>query len=151
MVRLRPHHLIDIVCDYGHGVTFKPHPYGHAAHTVATQVIADPDIEVEFVLAADDICSPCRHLRPDGKCEDVLSQLAEPVPKQVYNDGLDRRLFAYLQMQPGARMTVRAFLEALGRHVPGIEEICAHPGEEKKHRLDGLERGLARFAKHEGG
>jgi hypothetical protein len=148
MLKLRPHHLIDIVCDYGHGVAFEPHPYGHAVHTIAAKVIDDPDIEVEFVLAADDICSPCRHLRADGQCEDVLSQLAEPVPKQVYNDGLDQRVFSYLAMQPGARMTVRAFLAKLDEHMPGIAEICAHPGEGKGHRLEGLEKGLARFAEH---
>ena len=50
-----------------------------------------------------------------------------------------------LWIQPGARLTVRAFLEMLGAHVPGIEDICTHPGEERAHRLDGLQKGLARL------
>ena len=41
-----------------------------------------------------------------------------------------------------------AYREALSKRVPGIEEICAHPGEEKRHRLDGLEKGLAGFAEY---
>jgi hypothetical protein len=137
--------LIDIVCDYGHGVAFTPHPYGHAVHVVAAKVIDDPDLEVEFVLAADDICAPCRHLRADGQCEDVLGQLAEPTSKQTYNDGLDRRLFARLGMDPGTRMGVRAFLARLDAHMPGIVGICAHPGEEEQHRLEGLREGLRKF------
>jgi hypothetical protein len=144
-MKLRPHHLIDIVRDYGHGVPLAPHPYGHAVHTVAGRVLHDLDLEVTFVLAADDICVPCRHLRADGQCEDVLDQLDPPVSKQVYNDDLDARVFAALEMQPGVCMTVRAFLERLRAHVPGIEAICTHPGEDRAYRLDGLQKGLARL------
>jgi hypothetical protein len=142
-MRLRPHHLIDIIRSYGQGVEFKPHPYGHAQHTVAAQVLADLDMEIELVLAADDICHPCRHLQPDGRCDDVLAQLAEPISKQTYNDGLDARLFPHLQIRPGARMTVREFLEKLNAHTPGIEKICTHPGESQERRLEGLAKGLA--------
>ena len=152
-MRLRPHHLIDIITKFGRGQEFKPHPYGHAVHTVAAQVLAAPDLEVEFVAAADAICQPCRHLRPDGQCADVLSQLKERVSKQVYNDALDKMLFAYLGMHPGARMTVRAFLERLDAHTPGVEKICTHPGEREEDRLRGIQEGLARLGigKNKGG
>jgi len=149
-VRLRPHHLIDIVCDYGQGAAFGPHPYGHAVHVVAAAVIDDPGIEVEFVLAADDICAPCRHLREDGQCEDVLSQLPEPVSKQLYNDHLDREVFSFLGMRPGVRMTASEFLRVLDAHMPGIVEICTHPGEDQRHRLEGLRKGLAKFSEKRG-
>jgi hypothetical protein len=144
-MQLRPHHLIDIVTDYGHGVEFRPHPYGHALHTVAEKVLADLTVEIEFVLAADDICAPCRHLRPGGLCDDVLSQLAKPVSKQAYNDALDGSLFPYLGMQPGTRLSMREFLGRLQEHIPGIEQICTHPGEEQADRLQGLEAGLERL------
>jgi hypothetical protein len=144
-MRLRPHHLLDIVSDYGHGVEFKPHPYGHAVHTVAAQVLANLGSRVKFVVAADEICSPCRHLRSDGQCEDVLHQLREPLSKQAYNDELDRRLFSTFGMRPGEEMTVRVFLERVNEHTPGIEKICTHPGEKEKRRLEGLEQGLTRL------
>lgn len=144
-MRLRPHHLLDIVTDYGHGVEFKPHPYGHALHIVAAQVLANPGLMVEFVLAADEICAPCRHLQPDGKCGDAQHQLREPTSKQAYNDELDRRLFLALGMCPGEEMTVGAFLEKVNRHTPGVEKICTHPGEQEEHRLAGLEKGLTRL------
>jgi hypothetical protein len=71
-MKLRPHHLLDIISDYGHGVEYTPHPYGHALHTVAAQVLTDLSLEIEFVLAADAICDPCRHLQSNGVCDDVL-------------------------------------------------------------------------------
>ena len=144
-MKLRPHHLIDIITDYGHDVEFKPHPYGHAVHTVAAKVLANLDLEVEFVVAADAICLPCQHLQPDGQCDDVLHQLASPVLKQTYNDELDNGLFAHFGMKPGVRMTVGAFLKMLAEHTPGIEKLCTHPGEEQASRLEGLKRGLARL------
>ena len=144
-MKLRPHHLIDIVSAHGHGAEFNPHPYGHGLHTVADQVIHDLDLELELVLAADEICEPCRHLRADGGCADVLHQLEEPVSKQTYNDALDGELFAYFGMRPGTRMGLREFLGRLNAHTPGIEKVCTHPGELEEHRLDGLVKGLVRL------
>ena len=145
IMKLRPHHLIDVVSDYGQGVEFSPHPYGHALHTVAARLLAEPSLEVELVLAADDICAPCCHLQADGSCDDVLAQLAEPISKQAYNDDLDARVFAALGLEPGTRLTVRAFLERLHAHVPGIEQVCTHPGEDRADRLRGLQAGLERL------
>jgi hypothetical protein len=111
--------------------------------------VNNPDLVVEFVLAADEVCYPCRHLRADGWCEDILPQLEAPTSKQAYNDALDAKLFLFLKMQPGTRMTVREFLEQLDAHTPGIEKICAHPGETGTYRLDGLQRGLVRLGVRE--
>ncbi|MBN1583271.1 MAG: DUF1284 domain-containing protein [Anaerolineae bacterium] len=144
-LELRPHHLLDIVTHYGHGVTFRPHPYGHALHLVAEQLLEDPDQEVVFVITADAICQPCRHLQDDGSCDDVLHQLAEPISKQSYNDDLDRRLWPILELDKGHRLTVRQFLARVQQHLPGIETICTHPGEEQAHRREGLQHGIARL------
>lgn len=144
-MKLRPHHLIDIISEYGHGVEFTPHPYGHALHIVATQVLDDLSLEIEFVLAADEICYPCRHLQPNGICDDILSQLDEPMSKQVYNDELDGKLFPYLNIEPGTRLTLRQFLERVNQHLPGIEQLCTHPGEQEEDRRRGLRDGLSRL------
>ena len=144
-LELRPHHLLDIISDYGHGIRYQPHAYGHALHLVAEQVLGNLDQDVLFVVAADAICQPCRHLQAGGQCDDVLSQLAEPVLKQTYNDGLDRRLWPYLGLDQGNRMTVRQFLLRVQQRLPGIETICTHPGEEQADRLAGLQRGLERL------
>ncbi len=142
---LRPHHLVDILTSHGNDEKFEPHPYGHALHVVGPRVLADLKLPVKFVVAADDICRPCKHLRKDGTCEDVLSQLPEKPSKQEYNDNLDRRLMSYLKMQPGTRMTVRAFFELVNTKTPGIEKICTHPKEDQRTRLAGLMNGLQKL------
>ncbi len=144
-LELRPHHLLDIISDHGHGIRYQPHEYGHALHSVAEQVLGHLDQDVVFVIAADAICRPCQHLHADGQCDDVLRQLVEPVSKQSYNDDLDRRLWSYLGLDQGNRMTVRQFLLRVRQRVPGIETVCAHPGEERADRLAGLQQGLERL------
>jgi hypothetical protein len=142
LLRLRPHHLIDLVTDYGRGRAFVPHPYGHAVHVVARRVVEDRDVEIAFVLAADDICRPCRHLQPDVQCDDVLYQLSPPTSKQAYNDELDAAVLAHLGLQPGARLSLSEFLAQLRQRAEGIAAICAHPGEAEADRLAGLIQGL---------
>jgi hypothetical protein len=71
--------------------------------------------------------------------------LEEPLSKQAYNDELDRSLFSAFGMRPGEEMTMRAFLERVNEHTPGIEKICTHPGEEEQRRLEGLKQGLTRL------
>jgi len=149
-MKLRPHHIIDIVTAYGHGEEFKPHPYGHAVHTVAQSILSDVALEVELIIGADEICQPCKHLQSEGRCDDVLHQLDPPTSKQEYNDDLDRRLLAYLDITPGAVSTVREYLEIVDKSVPGIEKICTHPAEDQQSRLDGLEQGLIRLGVRRG-
>ena len=144
-MKLRPHHLLDIISSHGQEQEFAPHPYGHALHTVAACVIGDPTVEIEFVLAADAICTPCCHLQADGTCDDILSQLAEPVSKQRYNDELDGKLFPYLGLRPGTLLTVRTFLVRVHERMPGIAGVCAHPGEDPESRLHSLRAGLRRL------
>ena len=144
-MRLRPHHILDIVNSHGHDIEFTAHPYGHANHTVAQAILSDLEVEIELVLGADDICKPCKHLHPDGICDDVLSQLERPVSKQAYNDELDARLFAHFKWAPGTTLSCRRFLEEVNRHLPGLEKICAHPKEDTHRRLEGLMRGLLKL------
>jgi hypothetical protein len=143
-MRVRPHHLIDIIAQYGAGQPFEPSAYGHAVHTVAAEVIANPGVRLEFGVGADDICAPCRHL-VSGRCDDVIHTLDPPVRKQDYNDALDQRLLELLGMTEGECMTFEEYLALLRTHLEGLAELCAHPGEEPKDRAVKLERGLARL------
>ncbi len=142
MTELRPHHLLDILSSYGNGEEFAPHEYGHALHIVGPEVLAHGDLRVKFIVGADAICRPCRNLTPEGRCTDVLGQLSPSPSKQEYNDDLDRRVLAYLGMEADTVMTVHEYFARVNRHVPGIEEICTHPKEDRQRRLAGLARGL---------
>ncbi len=144
-MKLRPHHVLDIIRNYGNGIEFKAHPYGHAVHSVAHIVLSNLEIEIEFILGADDICQPCQHLQADGLCDDVLHQLEQPISKQTYNDELDKRLFSYLDVKPGIVMPMQTFLKRVGRKIPGIEKVCTHPQEDEQFRLNGLKHGLEKL------
>lgn len=143
-LKLRPHHILDIISTYGHGGEFEPHPYGHALHTVAQSILSDPDLEAELVIGADAICQPCTHLRPDGQCDDVLQQLSPPVAKQAYNDDLDTRLLDYLGLASRV-VTIRDYLTVVAENLPGIVSVCTHPGEDPEARLGGLVEGLTKL------
>jgi hypothetical protein len=143
-IRIRPHHLLDILCDDGRGERFAPHEYGHALHLVAPRLLDDPDQTAAFVIAADDICAPCRHLRA-GVCGDTMIRNGGPASKQAYNDDLDRRLWDFLGLERGSRMTVREFCAMVESRLDGIAAVCAHPGETVADRKNGLERGLAKM------
>ena len=140
-MRARPHHLIDIITQYGAGQAFEPSEYGHAVHTVAAQVIADPEVCIEFGVGADDICAPCKHLA-NGRCVDVIRAFDPPASKQDYNDALDQRLLEFLGMREGQTMNFREYLAVLRDHMEGLAELCAWPGEEPARRREKLERGL---------
>ncbi|MBN1998750.1 hypothetical protein JW935_14420 [candidate division KSB1 bacterium] len=144
-MRLRPHHILDIISDLGQGINYQPHPYGHSLHIVAPRLLSHLDLQIKLVLEADDICQGCMHLLTDGKCEDVLAQLNPSPSKQAYNDVLDCRLFDYLSIEKDRVMTTRKFLKIVNEKVPGIERICTHPKENQKQRLEGLIDGFIKL------
>lgn len=144
-LKLRPHHIIDIITGYGNNVRYTPHPYGHSQHIVAGKLLSDLNFKVRLVLGADDICTGCRNLLPDGKCSDVLAQLNPSPSKQAYNDVLDCRLFDHFSLRPGCLLRTREYLEIVSEHTPGIEKICTHPKEDQKDRLTGLINGLMKL------
>ncbi len=142
LIKLRPHHVLDIIRNYGHFEKFTPHPYGHAQHLISQKLVSDLNTPIQFIIGSDDICTPCIHLLPNGLCDDVLNQLEKPVSKQEYNDSLDEKLLPYLNLKENTVLTFQEFLKIINRKTPGIEEICTHPKEDKGYRLEGLIKGL---------
>jgi len=141
-MELRPHHILDIISDHGKDIVYQPNPFGHSLHIVGPKLLSDLDQKIKLVLGADDICVGCKHLMPDGKCSDVLPQLTPSPSKQAYNDVLDCRLFDLFELEVGTVLSVREYLKMVNDKVPGIEEICTHPKEDKQERLMGLINGL---------
>lgn len=144
-IKLRPHHIIDIITGFGDNIQYEPHPYGHSQHLVAPEILSNPDLKIKLMLGSDDICRGCRHLMPDGKCNDVLGQIKPSPSKQAYNDILDSRLFDHFCLKPGCIITNRKYLELVNSYTPGIEKICTHPKEDPDKRLTGLINGLIKL------
>ena len=141
-LRLRPHHILDIVRNIGNGRKPEPHPYGHRVHEVTRDILEDVDRDCILVVGNDDVCGPCIHLH-DGVCDDILPQLEGRVSKQGYNDGLDRRILDYLGIAPGAMMPISAYLGIVKANLEGIVDICTHPKEDREARRSGLVKGFS--------
>jgi hypothetical protein len=145
VMKLRPHHILDIVRGYGAGVEYKPHRYGHSQHIVAKKILSELDTKIQLVVAADAICQGCKHLLPNGKCDDVIPQITPSPSKQAYNDVLDCRLLDYLNIELDSVMTVREYLNIVNSKVPGIEKICTHFKEDPEKRLSRMTKGLIKL------
>ena len=152
VIRVKPHHLIDIVTAYGGGQeTFEPSPYGHAVHTVAEQVLADRDAPLEMELGADDICAPCKH-NVNGLCQDTIDtsfRPEAPSSKREWNLIIDQRWCERLGIAQGDRLTAREFCERvrerMGEDITDIyREIPADRTAERAHKLgEGIRKFLA--------
>ncbi|MFY9152495.1 MAG: DUF1284 domain-containing protein [Prolixibacteraceae bacterium] len=145
MLKLRPHHILDIVRNIGHQRKIEPHPFGHDVHVVTNKIIEDIDQLLVLVVGADDICLPCTKLNVNALCTDVLSQCDDKPSKQKYNDTLDQKVLNYLNLKDGAQLTVREYLNCVNVNLDGIEKICTHPKEDENYRLKGLVMGLKKL------
>jgi len=127
---------------------FEPHPYGHAVHRVAAEILADRDAMIRIEFGADDICGPCRH-NIDGLCDDTIDtsfRPQAPKPKRQYNLLLDERWAERLGLRPGDELTARQFCLLLRDRAGDITDIYReNPAERTSQRQMKLQNGLAWF------
>jgi len=142
-VEMRPHHFVDILRAIGAGREFKPHPYGHAVHSVAKMLMDAPDTMLKLVNKCDEICAPCVH-NIDGICNDYLHDRG--TSKHNFNTALDARLFDRLGIAEGTEMTAREFCLVLRERFGDASRIWTHlPAEEAEKRREMLMKGIERF------
>jgi hypothetical protein len=106
VLKLRPHHIIDIIRDYGENDMFSPHPYGHAYHIIAEIIVKNINQSIQLVSCADDICTPCIHLQSNNLCNDILLNHPYSKSKQEYNDYLDNSILEFLSLEKGIELTI---------------------------------------------
>lgn len=145
MIRLRPHHLIDIIRNIGHERPVEPHPFGHAQHLITRMLLDGSNHEIMLVGYADDLCAPCQHLNDAGLCEHSLPQLEVSVSKQKYNDALDNRLFHFFDMESGSVISLGSFLVMIQSRFEEVVPLCLHPEEDFDYRRAGLRKGLVKL------
>lgn len=126
VVRIKPHHFVDILREWGAGKTaFTPHHYGHALHGVAASLLADREAILEMELGADDICAPCIH-NQGGLCDDLIDTTFRPLaPKKKieWNLLIDGRWCERLGVRPGERIPAREFCRRVRLHAGEMAEI----------------------------
>ena len=55
-ISIKQHHFVGIFTALGDvRAEFQPHPYGHAVHTVARNILSNRDIELRITMGAEDI------------------------------------------------------------------------------------------------
>ena len=150
MIVIKPHHFIDIVAACGDGQThFEPHPYGHAVHSVANEILANPEIELIMELGADDICAPCEH-NIGGQCQDRIDTSYRPdapASKRAWNLRIDDRWCERLGLSQSDRLTARQFCQRLAASTDNIDDIYREePRTKTADRLCRLQAGVARLA-----
>jgi len=148
-IRIKPHHFIDILTAFGRGQTeFEPHPYGHAVHLVARQLLEHPDTTLIIELGADDVCKPCRHNK-GGLCDDAIDtsfRPQAPTSKREWNLIIDRRWCARLNLSQGDRITARDFCARALRCVDDLTDIYREePPERSIERAADLKAGIEKF------
>jgi hypothetical protein len=145
-MKLRPHHMLDILAGLGRGTDYAQGDAGNGQKDVVAAVLADPDVVVEWVCSGPDtICLPCASLESDGTCSRVLTDREPPLVFKVYNNALDRRLLAFLGLTAGQSLSVRGFCEHVAAHSAGVGSACAHPRQDPATKLAEIRNGLTRF------
>ena len=153
LIRIKPHHFVDIITDFGRGqASFAPHPYGHAVHLVAERLRDAPDVLLEMELGADAICEPCVH-NVDGLCDDTIDtsfRPAAPQSKREYNLLIDERWCRRLGLCQGDRLTARELCERLQGGSEDLVEIYReNPPERTATREADLKAGIKTFLRGE--
>ena len=110
MIKIRPHHLLDIIRDFGNQVEVAEHPWGASLTSVTQEILGGINQKVEFVMGVDAICETCSQLKGEI-CE---AKINRDLLMRDYNDRIDRELFEALQLEPGSQLVVREFLQLVG-------------------------------------
>jgi hypothetical protein len=151
VIAIKPHHFVDIVTALGAGCAeFTPHPYGHALHGVARQILENRDVDLRIEMDADDICLPCRH-NVDGRCDDTIDvsfRPQAPKSKRQYNLLIDRRWSRRLGVRQGDQLTARDLCQRIRDRAGDISDIYREtPSQRTAERQAKLQEGVAKFLK----
>ena len=149
MIRIKPHHFVDVLRFLGRGRTaFEPHPYGHAMHAVARELVENRDSVLAIELGADDVCLPCRH-NAGGLCDDTIDtsfRPQAPSSKREYNLRIDRRWCERLGLKPGDRIGARDLCRRLREVGDDLADVyCELPPERTAERAAELRAGVEEY------
>jgi len=146
-LRIKPHHLLDIIRDLGAGKKHEPHPYGHDVHRLARIIRHNPHTVFVLTAEADSICDPCRNLI-DSRCVDTTTSPGKEVSKESWNSLIDGRIFKRLGLEEGAAISALAFCRLASERLGDLYTLYAEVDPEKTAvREKNLTRGLKEYLK----
>jgi hypothetical protein len=115
MIRIKPHHFIDIIKLYGKGIEqFVPdEEYKHNFYSVANEIISNHQVYIELTIDEDDICSTCNYIGEDGTCVDKLDHIDGIKLKDTWNKILDHRIIDYTNVIEYSKYTAQEYCKIL--------------------------------------
>ena len=145
ILRIKPHHFLDIIRDFGAGRSHEPHPYGHDVHKVARILREHPDTVLELTEEPDTICAPCGFL-VGGNCIDTTTSPGHLIPKDRWNRLIDKRIFERLGLKEGDRLTALEFCRLARERLGDLYSLYAEADREKTaQRRSLLEAGFEKY------
>ena len=131
-MKIKIHHFFDMIRDFGSNKNIVPHPHLHSYHRVAEIIRNDTNVELELVVAADEVCSTCTHLI-ENKCDDIITHRTDFVGKEDFNDHLDKRIMKVCDLVSTRKYTPKTLCEISNKYIDNIEFI--YEGNDAEHTL----------------
>jgi len=145
ILRIKPHHFLDIIRDFGAGRSHRPHSHGHDLHRVANILCEHPETILELTEGADAICAPCRFL-VEGNCTDVTSSPGHLIPKDRWNRLIDRRIFERLGLKEGDLISAEQFCSQARERLGDLDSLYAEADRDKTaQRRRNLHAGFEKY------
>jgi Uncharacterized conserved protein len=148
MIRIKPHHFLDIIKLYGKGIEkFVPDKkYNHNFYFVANEIINNHQVQIELTTGGDDICSPCIYIGSDGECIDKITHIEGINSKNEWNKKLDRRIIEYTKAQENSRFSAQEYCELLYSIKERVFDIWKEePDTAKNNRYDAFCAGVRKY------
>lgn len=148
MIKIKPHHFIDIIKLYGKGIQkFIPDEnYKHNFYAIANEIIDWHQVKIEITIDSDDICSPCRYLDEHGNCSDKIVHIDGITSKDEWNKILDNRIIKYLDTWEHNTYSAQEFCEILYSIKENINDIWMEESNlSKANRYDAFCKGAIKY------
>lgn len=147
MIKIKPHHFVDMIKLYGTGLEFfiPDESYGHNFYGVGNEILKNPNIKMQFTMDCDDVCMTCK-FRNNNICADTVTNLGEYISKDSYNKMIDGLLVSYLDLDITKTYTAKEYCELLYNRKEVIFDIWTlEPPENTKKRYNLFCEGCRRY------
>jgi hypothetical protein len=142
LIKLRPHHLLDIVRDFGNGIKKKKmHPWGASVAEVTEKVLFNIDQDIILVSQVDSICETCSKLEK----QICVARISDNLLMREYNDNLDTCLFRRMKLEEGQRISIRDFLVLVKNDLDNIVALFTSPNNNPAIRLNSTRNALKKL------
>lgn len=141
LIMLRPHHLLDLLKDYGNKKKITPHPFGASVPEITNRVFSNIDQVIQMVPRVDSICVTCRML-DNNICQ---AKIRDNLLMREYNDNLDDKLFKVMNLTPYQEISIAQFIRITKDNLDIILGCFTSPDNNRVYRKKGTKSAISEF------